>query len=764
MKKYITRFLIPVLLSGCFHAFGTEKLWHKTETSAAAERTSQLQHPKKYLVYTLEEAPLKLQLFSASTEPTEATIITLPMADGTFRDFRVWQSSLLPPALAAKYPDIKTFTGEATDNRNVTLKAEFTVYGFHAMILDGVNASFVDPINNFHDGTYMVHYKSDETRPAAAAVRCTTDGKLNKYVPTNEGAITVEKKLTSAQQRIANGWHHKTYRLALGCDHQYAQTVTQATNPSKAEVFSKMTTTMNRVNGVYERELSVTMQFAVNEDTLIYTESAHDPYGVFDGDAPGMLSESQAIADSVIGDANYDIGHVFNTGGGGLSSVGVVCLTGLKAQSETGLSSPMGDGFDIDFVSHEMGHEFSAQHPFNDSQSGNCAGHSNAVSDCAYEPGSGSTIMAYAGICPPDDLQPHSDPYFHAINLIEISAYINDPATGNSCPVNTATNNKIVYLRPFTKAYNIPCFTPFELTAPVATDSVADTSTTYCWEEFDLGDFGATFANTHDAGPIFRSYKPVNIPTRVFPRLSMILSDTLDNSGHEDNEGEKVPDVARTLNFKITVRDIYNGLGCFLIPDDSVVLNAVATGDTFKVINPPGFARWNGGTMQTVGWRVAGTNAAPISCDSVDITMSGDEGKTWQYALGRFPNNGSASILVPDMATDSFVRVKVKGHNNVFFSLNPANILVTHVDSAILLFGNGVKFYPNPTNNVIHVSYQFDEPINIVIDDAIGRKIYEGVMTKQLDIPVNLWPRGIYFARIYNSISNQRVVKKFLVE
>jgi len=720
---------------------------------------------KNYLAYTADEDGLKSQLFQLTTDPAQGQVVELPMPDGTTRNFKVWHSPMMPDALAAKYPSLKTFTGVAVDNPNITAKLDFTSYGFHAIVFDGINISMIDPAGNNQPGYYTVHYKKDETREPEDMMQCGVTQEA-KFHPDENMDVTRKVAL-----RTSNGYQLRTYRLALSCDHFYASAVTGVTDPTIAQVLSKMITSMNRINGVYEREFAITMNFIANEDTLIFNTASGgvngaDPFASIDNDAYNCLLTNQTVCDTRIGNANYDIGHVFTTGAGGLSEIGVVCMPdepgnpSLKAESVTGQPQPWGDGFDIDYVAHEMGHEYGADHPFNDAINGSC--NSNTIyPPTAYEPGSGSTIMAYAGICSPDDLQPHSDAYFNSVSLLEIQNYIT--GAGDVCAVHTPTNNKLVSLPPFTTSYTIPYLTPFELTAPAAADSVADTSITYCWEQYNLGDVGQELVNTHQSGPIFRSFSPTTSPTRVFPNMTMVLADSLSNAGTEDAQGEKVPDVARFLTFRLTMRDIFQGTGCFLVPDDTVHLDVINTGMGFAVTsqNTSGNS-YLGYTPLDITWNVAGTDAAPINTPNVDIYMSGDGGYTWPYHIGTFINNGSASIILPNPDTSiTAARFKVKGSGNVFFNVNKDNFSVEHNSSTIA--PTAIEVYPSPVNTTLRL-YSGDKGIlQFVVYNSIGQKVMNGEVNGELDVPVNDWARGLYIIKFIDA-KNQRTIKKFVVD
>lgn len=768
--KRIFLSLVAVAGLSCYGA-KAGSIWSKVDLQYAPSKDIQVFHPKKYLVYTMDEANLKLQMLTLSTDPSEAQIIALPTPDGGYRNFRVWQTPMLPAELSAQFPDISTYTAEAVGAPTVTAKLDFTMYGFHAMVFDGDNTYMVDPYDNFHDGYYMVHYRRDESREANEKMVCAKKSGIDQNGPAGESMQTASSEIPKLGHRVVNGYQLRTYKLALGCSHQYAQAATGLSSPTVAQTLAKMTTTMARVNGVYEREFSVTMVFVSNENALIHPTSTGDPYGPDDSNPGALLTDNQTQCDNLIGNANYDIGHVFSTGGGGLALLGVVCEAGYKAQGVTGSPTPTGDGYDIDYVAHEMGHQFGSEHSFNNDNDGSCGG--NASSADAFEPGSGSTIMAYAGICYPDDLQAHSDAYFNAKSLLNIQSYIT--SGGDVCPVKTATGNKLVRYNSFSTTYSIPYQTPFELMAPTAVDSAGDSVVLYCWEEYDLGSFGSTFAATTSSGPIFRSFNPSQSRLRIFPRLSQVLAGTLsDAAATSGTRGEKVPTVARSMKFKCIFRAILHNKGTFVFPDDSVVLNAVNTGAGFKVTSQgtTGIS-YTGGSTQTVTWDVVGSNAAPISASNVDIYMSLDGGNNWMYHVGTFPNTGTASITVPNpAATSASCRFKVKGAGNVFFNINSKNFTVTYNSSIAVSTGvaqtgtlaKETKVFPVPATDMVHIATGTMSNIQAIVVNTLGQIVWQGNINGQADIQVASWAKGIYHVRLLSSENNEQTVKSFVVE
>jgi hypothetical protein len=550
-----------------------------------------------------------------------------------------------------------------------------------------------------------------------------------------------------------NGAIKRTYRLALGATAQYSDTV-GGPMPTKASVLAAMVTTMNRVNGVYERELGVTMQLVANNDDLIYLA---EPDNYSNSSGSSMLSENQVKCDNIIGPSNYDIGHVFSTDGGGIADLGCVCDFNNKAQGVTGQPNPVGDPFAIDYVAHEMGHQFGARHTFNANISaGSCTG--NASSNAAFEPGSGSTIMAYAGICgSANNLQGNSDDYFHAKSLDEITNYVATISTITGCGSSVASGNIPPVLPAFSAAYYIPYLTPFELTAPDPVDNDHD-YLTYCWEEWDLGDFGQNWTNTNQNGPIFRSFKPTASKTRVFPALDRLLVNTTSYIG------EKLPATARDLTFKLTVRDFYNSAGTFNFPNDEINLHVVNTGTPFTVTGPNTNADyWQMGTNVTVNWNVGNTTASPINCSTVDILLSLDGGYTYtQTLVANTPNDGSETITVPHTPTLS-ARVKVKGVGNVFFDISNENFKINSWAASIeTVRDEALMIYPNPVQDALTLSSKEESVMDVAITNVLGQIKWQGSVQRKAEINVSGWGKGVYHLQAKTG-NNGVLVRKFVV-
>lgn len=629
--------LVLVFIVGLY-GFSSE-LWREVAPDALGDAAAAPIQPQRLRAWHLDIDGLERLLSQAPSEgETLGLLVELPTPDGTLETFSVFDSPVMAPELAARFPEIRTFLVRSRSSASRG-RIDVTPQGFHAMIHSPNGTWFIDPYIPQSRDTAISYYKRDYSR-TDNDFTCLVEGDTPVQRPENAPLVPIEGELL-------------TYRCAIACTGEYS-TFHGGTVPL---VMAAIVTALNRVNEVYENDLAIRMILVPNNDLLVYLNAGSDPYSNNSGST--MLGQNQTNVTSVIGSANYDIGHVFSTGGGGVASLGVVCSNGSKARGVTGLSNPIGDSFYIDYVAHEMGHQWSGNHTFNGS-SGSCSG-GNRNGSTAYEPGSGSTIMAYAGICAPQNLQGNSDAYFHGVSYDEIVDFSRN-GTGSTCGTPLVVSNQA----PAVEAggnYTIPSQTPFELTAS-ASDADGD-SITYCWEQFDLGPAGAPNTDT-GTGPIFRSWNPSSSPTRTFPRLSDLLNNTVPF-------GEVLPTTTRSLNFRVTVRDNHAGGGG--VDFDAMSISVTNTAGPFQVTSPNTAVTWNGTDTETVTWNVANTTAAPVSAATVDILFSSDGGQTYSTLVSDVPNDGSESVTVPNVDTTQ-ARIKVIGHNNIFFDISNQDFTV----------------------------------------------------------------------------------------
>ena len=403
MNKFFS--FIIVFLLGTYLSVNAQSsiYWHDispTEVQTSGERVI---IPEKFRIFTLNVNEVRNVLISAPQErnvlaKNSNTILYLPLPDGGFGRFRIVDSPVMEKGLSDKYPEIRTYEGQGIDDPYASVRLDLTPQGFHAMIMTASDMIFIDPYAKGDTYNYISYFKKDFTlKNSDFHCEVIDEGAKNKQIPEKRSPLT-EGQL-------------RTYRVAIAADGEY----TIFHGGTVALGLAAVVTALNRVDGIYETEVSVRMILVANNDLIIYTNASTDPYTNNNGGT--MLGQNITTCNSVIGSANYDIGHVFSTGGGGVAYLGCVCGSN-KAGGVTGLPSPIGDPFYIDYVAHEMGHQFGGNHTFN-STTGSCGG-GNRSANAAYEPGSGATIMAYAGICCDRPLPHNSDPYFDAKSFDEI--------------------------------------------------------------------------------------------------------------------------------------------------------------------------------------------------------------------------------------------------------------------------------------------------------------------------------------------------------
>jgi len=603
--------------------------------------------PQVYKTYLIDPDELHTMFWAAPQEyaqnlATSPVTVKIGMPDGSVDIFKIVRYDMMEAGLAGGNTEIRTFRGASISNPYRTLRADWTSDGFRALIRDDQGTMYIDPFQRNDLAHRIVYYKKDYTSNRLWDCGVTEAEFAGEDTP---------------QQRVFGDCLFRSYRLAVATTGEYSNFFGAFNSGQSALVLSQVVTAINRVNEVYEADLTVRLILIANTNAVFYYDPAGDPYS---GDACTQLGQNQTTITNVIGSANYDIGHVFSVGSGGCAGLGVICSNTNKARGATGLNPPTGDAFYIDYVAHEIGHQFGGDHTFNGT-AGSCSG--NRVSASAYEPGSGSTIMAYAGICGAQDLQPHSDAYFHARSLLQIA----NKVTSTSCAAFITLNNQAP-VAGSPPNYTIPISTPFVLTA-MATDPDNDPMN-FCWEEFDLENTSSEPPAANDTdGPLFRSITPTISPDHYFPKLSDIVNNAT-------TIWEVLPSVSRTMNFKMTVRDYHNMAGC--TDDDDVIVTSTNTAGPFAITSQNAMTIWPEGSTQTITWNVANTTASPVSCPNVTIRLSIDGGYTYPFLLAASEtNDGSANVVIPACSATTTARIMVKAANNIFFDINNANITIT---------------------------------------------------------------------------------------
>lgn len=688
MNKILTpciAIIFCLFLANNTHAQG-QNFW-----TSGAQQTPVQQRNASYKLtqresYTLNLPALKKALLvapsrkSLSAQEKSAPLLIFPIPGGKTETFRVYETPVMAPALAKRYPSIKSYTGVSTKNPSITLKFTITNFGFHGIILNPASqVSYINPESLADTSVYEVFSRSS-LKIADTPFECLVNTLKDLTTPL----VTAQKTST------VNDGTLRTFRLALACTGEYAQYHANAagvgagTNEQKRiATLAAMNVTLTRVNGIFERDLSLTMQLIPNNQNLIFLDPATD--NLTNNDGGVLINEIQAVVDNQVGAANYDIGHVFSTGGGGIASLNSPC-TSNKARGVTGQPSPMGDPFDVDFVAHEMGHQYGATHSFNNS----CGG--NRTNSTAVEPGSGTTIMTYAGICPPNILQ-NVEPYFHAVSIQQMwenitsgsSLCASSAATANTAPTASAGNN-----------YTIPVGTPFVLEGQGA-DADGDTLT-YCWEQTDAQVAVQPPSPNSSSGPLFRSMLPATSPNRFLPDADQILVGSL------TPPWEVLPNVSREINFSLLVRDNHAGGG--QTARDNMTVTVTQNAGPFMVTSQSTPQMWQAGEVHTVTWETANTQAAPIQADWVNILFYTDTSlENYVLLASNVANDGSHEIIVPGGIETTAGRVMVRPVDNIFFAINAANITVTQSEY-VLYIEQLEQIVCQPNNLAFSFNYQ----------------------------------------------------------
>ncbi|WP_326984524.1 zinc-dependent metalloprotease family protein [Chryseobacterium sp. MYb264] len=619
--------------------------WSRTELRSQKVKPSQEKLEFSGL-YSLDTHQLAQQLKNASSRLANGKGITisLPNAEGNIEKFQVWEFSNMSPELQAKYPDIRSYVGSGIDHPEAYLRFSISPIGFSSMITRSGISEYIEPYTQDRS-VYAVFDSKAKNGHSDEPFVCST---------IDEAVKNVEKNTS----KKAAGYN--VFRLALSCTGEYGTYQLEAANiPStatdaqkKAAVLAALNTSLTRLNGVFEKDLSLHFNLITNIESIIFYDASNDPY------ASGSPTAAQNGIASLVANEDYDMGHLLDKeNANGAAGVGVICTTNQKARGWTAHNFPEGSKFDIDYVAHEMGHQLGAGHTYT---------YSTTQADQTVEPGSGSTIMAYTGIVGGNlDVQFNSNDYYHINSINQIKNKINSI----TCGVNTPFANPAPSIS-VGASYTIPHSTAFVIRG--TTTDANSSAYTYAVEETDLANSAQIGANsyaflTKASGPNFRSMPPVTTPARYFPDFRKVLAGVL------TTRWESVSSVARNLNFNMSVRN--NDPVAPQVGQASTIVTVDAANGPFQVTAPAFGQSSASGSSLTVTWNVANTTQAPVSTANVNIKLSTDGGNTFTTLAANTANDGTETVTIPANSNSANAYILVEAVGNIYYAVSPSFVI-----------------------------------------------------------------------------------------
>tara|TARA_R110002051_G_scaffold70772_1_gene127445 strand:- start:3280 stop:7044 length:3765 start_codon:yes stop_codon:yes gene_type:complete len=649
-----------------FYGVAQSTYWKNTEINGSVKQFSKQQlQVDKGKAFILNQ-----ELFiNALSKNNNSNVVYFPNEEGVFIAFRVQEASVFSAKLAEKYPTIKSYKGIAVHDPTQQVRFSVSTKGVQSMItVPGENGALF--MQKSVNDTYVLYRRTEQEKSDIDFV-CRTMPNVLEHTQNTTAKLVDDQTL-------------RTFRVAISASGEY----TQFHGGTIIDALAAINASLTRINAVFERDLAITLELIDNTDLVIFTDPETDPY------TGNLSAQVQNTLTNIIGEANYDIGHLFNqkdnTLDGNSGFIGAVCQDNRKGSGYTTLSSPVGDAFDIDLVAHEMGHQFGANHSFS---------HISEGTTVQVEPASGTTIMGYAGITGNNNVATNSDDYFHYVSVTQIRNYLQTISCGQTLAL---TNSPPTLLS--LSNYSIPKETPFVLVGEANDVDTADILS-YSWEQIDNGIVTqSTFGPNNPAGANFRSLPPSLSPQRFFPKLNRILSGQLVQSAPSIDEAwETLSSIGRELNFSLTVRD--NALNGGQSISDELKISVINNAGPFVVTSQSSEKSFEAGSVQNITWDVANTDAAPINAETVSIYLSTDGGLTFSTVLvENTPNDGSQSLVIPNIETDSG-RIMIKADTNVFFAVNSSNFIITPSD-IVLNFNQVVFDVCKPNDITIPFTYE----------------------------------------------------------
>jgi subtilisin-like proprotein convertase family protein len=717
MKKTILTLIILFSVT-FFYAQKENNSWKEVENLEikTSEKLRRSTLPTEYKLFTFDYSKFITQLNNVPNREnftgTSNVIVSIPSPNGEMVSYRIIEASTFEKSLQAQFPEIRSFAGNAVNDASTVIRFSISPYnGLSAIIrtATGETTYIIDPITM--DNKIFIVFDRSKSKKADGSFICTTEDDITTFGPNlNKG--TVNQMLNNADDGKL-----RKFQMAQSCTAEYSNFFGATSAAQVNLVLAAFNNTYTRCNAIFEMDFNCTMELIPNTTSVIYYNPATDPYSP-STNLGNWNTELGNTLQSVIGNDNYDIGHVFGDSGGGGNAgcIGCVCsATNAKGRAYTSPSdgNPQGDFFDVDYVAHEIGHQLGGYHTFSHD-----GGQDNAVN---VEPGSGVTIMGYAGITGATDVASNSIPIFHAGSIKQITDNIkgkdcSGPNTGYCLEIVNTGNAVPNPSAPATKT--LPIGTAFKLSG-TATDADAGDVLSYCWEQVDDATTALGAPNTYPSGTKtnganFRSFMPKNNGTRYFPRLEDHVA-----NGVAGNQWEIVPTINRTLNFRMTVRDNRAGGGNNESVNTAVSFNTAYGPFLITSQNTSGLSYTQGST-QTVTWSVNNTTAL-TGAANVNIKLSTDGGLTYPITLvANTPNDGSQTVTIPNVSAP-FCRILIEPTANDFYAINTSDFAIGYTVTSIcndytrtLTTGNVIT----DQNPLAYQNFVLNIPLNAIITDV----------------------------------------------
>lgn len=669
------------------------------EVSATHYRTLSLEF--EALKAALQRAPMEFTA-EAISEPIQ---LHLPLPNGDMALMEVVESPVMAPELAAKFPQIRSYTARGVKNKLLSARFDYSPLGFNAIVSTPEGRVLISPLATEQTRFYASYYSKDILIDSDAYPPLSCG--FNDFDLEEE--LDLQQQITLSEQTNLSFRNNdvvplRKYRVALVCTGEYGN----AKGGTVEAVMATFNSAMNLINAIFQPEFASRMELIPGNEALVHLDPNTDPF-VNANVGGALLEQNKNYLNSIVPFTSYDLGHIFTmscTDVGGVAG-GTVCSEN-KARGVTCHYTNL-NFIVTQVMAHEIGHQFSCGHSWN-----NCPPSLDQLSSSnAFEPGSGSTIMSYQGSCGSANNIPGPPGVYYNIGSLEDFIFFAREGGGSLCGETILTDNhQPVIELPYEDGFYIPISTPFEL--DVEAEDIDGDALTYCWEQYDLGP-NTNLGNPIFNSPLFRSFPPNSNSKRVFPQLTKIIQNTSDVY-------EVLPTYERDLTFRVTVRDNNPDYGGAVW--DGVAFKADETAGPFRVTSPnTSSTTWKVGEYREVTWNVANTDNDKVKCNFVNIKLSLDGGFTYPVTLlENTPNDGSSFVTVPDELTNE-ARIRVEAANNIFFDISNSNFFIeaaTEPAYTVEVTPSTVPLYCYP-----------DEPIDI---DIITGSIlgYDSTLTLSL--------------------------------